>query len=192
MWHRRLTTYSYYNIMSLPSLTSYQSLSNSNLSRYASLASTILFLFHTILFFWNRYELPALHAGVITPQSPRARIIGPRIERERRWNYNNSVDGTSTTAPSTFLPPLYHRPNHLQQLGSPLHSAVNAASNSLQSIRSLASIQSLQSLAERAVSPNLIFYGGYNLNDDSLHTNEEEDDSYMARVGEYSSFHHHN
>jgi hypothetical protein len=57
-------------------------------------------------------------------------------------------------------------------------------------------IQSLQSLAERAVSPNLIFHGGYNLNDDSLHT-EEEDDSYMARVGqsasnEYTSFHHHN
>lgn len=185
--------------MSLPYITLYQSLSNSNLFRYASLASTILFLFHTILFFWNRYELPALHAGVITPQSPRARIIGPRIERERRWNYNNSVDGTSTTEPSTFLPPLYHPTNQLQQLelGSPLRSAVNAASNSLQSIRSLASIQSLQSLAERAVSPNLIFHGGYNLNDDSLHTNEEEDDSYMARVGhsassEYTSFHHHN
>lgn len=173
---------------------------NSNLFRYASLASTVLFLFHTILFFWNRYELPALHAGVITPQSPRARIIGPRNERERRWNYNNnSVDGTSTTEPSsTFLPPLHHPNNQLQQLGigSPLRSAVNAASNSLQSIRSLASIQSLQSLAERAVSPNLIFHGGYNLNDDSLHTNEEEDDSYMARVGsassEYTSFHHHN
>jgi hypothetical protein len=106
-----------------------------NLFRYASLASTILFLFHTILFFWNRYELPALHAGVITPQSPRARISGPRIERERRWNYNNnSVDGTSTTEPSTFLPPLYHPTNQLQQLGSPLRSAVNAASNSLHSI----------------------------------------------------------
>ena len=38
---------------------------------YASLASTIMFLFHTMIFFWNRYELPALHAGLITPQNPR-------------------------------------------------------------------------------------------------------------------------
>ena len=81
-----------------------------------------------------------------------------------------------------------------------MRSAVNAASTSLQSIRSLASMQSLTSLAERRVShsPNLIFHGGYNLNDsDSLHTNED-DDSYTARVGgqtaysEFNSFHHHN
>ena len=43
---------------------------------YASLASTILFLVHTMIFFWNRYELPALHAGLITPQSPRMARLG--------------------------------------------------------------------------------------------------------------------
>jgi hypothetical protein len=158
-------------------------------TRYASLASTILFLFHTILFFWNRYELPALHAGLITPQSPRARV-GPVERGGRNSNYNNnSVGGTETTATSTFLP----QPYPLNQtLGSPMRSAVAAASTSLQSIRSLASMQSLTSLAERTVShsPNLIFHGGYNLND-SIHTNEE-DDSYTARVGEFNSFHHHN
>lgn len=46
---------------------------------YASLASTTLFLFHTMIFFWNRYELPALHAGLITPQIPRM----PRLGMER-------------------------------------------------------------------------------------------------------------
>lgn len=158
--------------------------------RYASLASTIFFLFHTILFFWNRYELPALHAGLITPQIPRARI--GQVERER-WSYITGVGGTATTAPSSaFL----HQPHPSNQLGGPMRSAVAAASTSLQSIRSLASIQSLTSSAERAVSPNLIFHGGYNLND-SFHTTGEEDDSYLERMGqtassEYHSFHNRN
>ena len=43
---------------------------------YASLASTIMFLFHTMIFFLNRYELPALHSGLITPQSPRRGSMG--------------------------------------------------------------------------------------------------------------------
>lgn len=46
---------------------------------YASLASTALFLFHTMIFFWNRYELPALHAGFITPQIPRMPRLGIRV-----------------------------------------------------------------------------------------------------------------
>jgi len=43
---------------------------------YASLASTTLFLFHTMLFFLNRYELPALHSGLITPHIPRMVRLG--------------------------------------------------------------------------------------------------------------------
>lgn len=34
-----------------------------------------------MLFFWNRYELPAVHAGLITPQSPRMLRLG--IDRDR-------------------------------------------------------------------------------------------------------------
>ena len=156
-------------------------------TRYASLASTILFLFHTILFFWNRYELPALHAGLI--QSPRANIDPADMGV---WtNNNNSIGGgTESTAPSsTFIP--QPQPYPVTELGSPMRSAVAAASTSLQSIRSLASIQSLSSLAER--TPNLLFHGGYNLND-SIDT-DGEDDSYIARVGrsppsDFNSFHH--
>ena len=48
---------------------------------YASLASTTLFLFHTMIFFWNRYELPALHAGLITSQIPRMSRLGMEIAR---------------------------------------------------------------------------------------------------------------
>jgi len=161
---------------------------------YASLASTILFLLHTVLFFWNRYELPALHAGLITSQSPRANI-DPVDDREV-WidnDNNNNIGGggTETTASSfTFIP--QPQPYPVIELGSPMRSAVAAASTSLQSIRSLASIHSLSSLAER--TPNLLFHGGYNLND-SIDTDGE--DSYIERVGrsgpsDFNSFHHHN
>ena len=159
-------------------------------SRYASLASTVLFLFHTILFFWNRYELPALHAGLITSQSPRA-STGP-IERGGWINiHNNSIGGgTETTVPSTFIT----QPYPVNELGSPMRSAVAAASTSLQSIRSLASIHSLTSLSLAERTPNLLFHGGHNLND-SIDT-DGEDDSYIARVGgsasnDFNSFHHH-
>jgi len=157
---------------------------------YASLASTVLFLFHTILFFWNRYELPALHAGLITSQSPRA-STGP-IERGGWINiHNNSIGGgTETTVPSTFIT----QPYPVNELGSPMRSAVAAASTSLQSIRSLASIHSLTSLSLAERTPNLLFHGGHNLND-SIDT-DGEDDSYIARVGgsasnDFNSFHHH-
>ena len=161
-------------------------------TRYASLASTILFLLHTVLFFWNRYELPALHAGLITSQSPRANI-DPVDDREVWIDNNNNIGGggTETTASSfTFIP--QPQPYPVIELGSPMRSAVAAASTSLQSIRSLASIHSLSSLAER--TPNLLFHGGYNLND-SIDTDGE--DSYIERVGrsgpsDFNSFHHHN
>eukprot|EP00986_Skeletonema_menzelii_P016161 scaffold13825_cov83-Skeletonema_menzelii.AAC.12 len=160
------------------------------LIEYASLASTVLFLFHTILFFWNRYELPALHAGLITSQSPRA-STGP-IERGGWINiHNNSIGGgTETTVPSTFIT----QPYPVNELGSPMRSAVAAASTSLQSIRSLASIHSLTSLSLAERTPNLLFHGGHNLND-SIDT-DGEDDSYIARVGgsasnDFNSFHHH-
>lgn len=35
-----------------------------------------------MLFFWNRYELPAVHAGLITPQSPRMLRLG--VDRDNR------------------------------------------------------------------------------------------------------------
>ena len=154
--------------------------------RYASLASTVLFLFHTILFFWNRYELPALHAGLITSQSPRA-STGP-VERGGWINiHNNNIGGgTETTVPSTFMT----QPYQVNELGSPMRSAVAAASTSLQSIRSLASIHSLTSLSLAERTPNLLFHGGHNLND-SIDT-DGEDDSYSARISGFNSFHHHN
>ena len=72
---------------------------------YASLASTIMFLFHTMVFFLNRYELPALHAGLITPLSPR---------RGSMSSNNNNVNVLSPTRiqASPNIPQMQRR--HLQ------------------------------------------------------------------------------
>ena len=160
-----------------------------------------------MLFFCNRYEFPALHAGLITPHSPRMeRSVAspPRIHPsslslphnvqlhqpppiQRIYGLDERSSHTLPTAPmsstidftpqsdqSTLLPPSYP---------GAMRSYVVAASTSLQSIRSIASIQSLASIAaERTTSPNVIFQGGYGINDLGEVEDESEEDSYMARV----------
>eukprot|EP00581_Thalassiosira_minuscula_P001452 CAMPEP_0183748370 /NCGR_PEP_ID=MMETSP0737-20130205/67730_1 /TAXON_ID=385413 /ORGANISM="Thalassiosira miniscula, Strain CCMP1093" /LENGTH=1003 /DNA_ID=CAMNT_0025984093 /DNA_START=618 /DNA_END=3630 /DNA_ORIENTATION=- len=73
---------------------------------YASLASTILFLFHTMLFFWNRYELPALHAGLITPQSPRMMMSLGVADTGGRENTSEGVmvNGNMIISPPRIRP----------------------------------------------------------------------------------------
>lgn len=38
---------------------------------YLALATTVLFLQHSMLFFWNRYEVPALESGAVSSARPR-------------------------------------------------------------------------------------------------------------------------
>ncbi|KAL3815506.1 hypothetical protein ACHAXA_006203, partial [Cyclostephanos tholiformis] len=174
---------------------------------YASLASTILFLFHTMLFFWNRYELPALHAGLITPQSPRMARLGmdrgrvegeennvvvspPRIRPLSLQFPNLDDDRSSITAPTAplsdlveFTPRSDTQSLLLHSYPGPMRSYVAAASTSLQSIRSMASFQSLTSLAGGRTSPNFIFEGGYNFTDHSGGVGDDsEEDSYTQRI----------
>ncbi|KAL7538874.1 hypothetical protein ACHAXR_012324 [Thalassiosira sp. AJA248-18] len=71
---------------------------------YASLASTILFLVHTMLFFWNRYELPALHAGLVSPQSPRMARLG----MDRVGEANGAIVSPPRIQPSSMQVPRLH------------------------------------------------------------------------------------
>ena len=177
---------------------------NNSQFTYTSLASTTLFLFHTMLFFWNRYELPALHAGLITPQSPRMTRLA--MDRDRIGGEVNGIASPPRIQPSSRSMPhtMHHQePPPIPQISSlddrsthdftpqssqqsllpPMRSYVAVASSSLQSIRSLASIQSLTSLAaaDRS-SPNFIFQGGYGFNDSPGEGDDSEEDSYIARV----------
>lgn len=157
---------------------------------YASLASTSLFLIHTMLFFLNRYELPAINARLVTPEIPRMRDmdVGQRPPTpppiQSLWNQLPQVpdlssrDNNRTTAntyptdqlsSSTARPPAQHA--SLPQ--NSMRNYVLAASTSIQSIRSLAS---MQSLAGRA-SPNWLYASG---GADA----EEDEDSFMAYVGD--------
>ena len=58
-----------------------------------------------MLFFWNRYELPAVHAGLITPQSPRMLRLG--IDRdggvEGEGNTGRAVPPSPSRIQSSYL-----------------------------------------------------------------------------------------
>lgn len=154
---------------------------------YASLASTALFLVHTMLFFLNRYELPAINARLVTPEMP-------RMIRTREMNLRDDVRQHSSIRPPQF-PDLSANTNPTEPFSSsvnhytisseqptlpqnPISNYVQAASTSLQSIRSLASMQSLQSLTAGRGSPTWLYYSAGNGN------GEEDEDSFMAYVGD--------
>mmetsp|Transcript_62396 Transcript_62396/g.184620 ORF Transcript_62396/g.184620 Transcript_62396/m.184620 type:complete len:305 (-) Transcript_62396:164-1078(-) len=67
---------------------------------YTSLVSTGLFLLHSMLFFINRYELPAILNGTISLSSPRT----PGIEGER----HGGGDGENQGADVPRTPPTAH------------------------------------------------------------------------------------
>mmetsp|Transcript_16322 Transcript_16322/g.36723 ORF Transcript_16322/g.36723 Transcript_16322/m.36723 type:complete len:332 (-) Transcript_16322:130-1125(-) len=48
---------------------------------YLALNSTVLFLAHSMLFFWNRYELPALRAGLVSSTVPRMAGVPSGVPR---------------------------------------------------------------------------------------------------------------
>jgi len=150
---------------------------------YASLGSTALFLVHTMLFFFNRYELPAMHAGLVTSEMPRMirmreANVGATQPVQLVRSTNDLLRFPDLTNPTE--PPELSFINPSDQYASThqnaMRSYVAAASTSLQSIRSLASMASLQSLADRA-SPNWLYTGG-------VIGNEEDDDSYEAYIGD--------
>jgi hypothetical protein len=148
-----------------------------------------------MLFFLNRYELPAVHAGLITPEMPRMmRVrefnsvnVQPRMRRSAPVpDDNQTTANTILTEPLSsptvdLYTPLSEQRTMLPPIPGPMRSYVAAASSSLQSIRSLASIQSLSSLADRASSPNWLY--GFTSNATGVADSEDED-SYMAYVGD--------
>lgn len=158
---------------------------------YASLASTLLFLFHTMLFFVNRYELPAINAGLVTAEIPRMMGLqddvntgGPPRRQQNQLPQVSDLTSRGNNRMSTYTnltEPLSSSTSRIsaQQPSltqNPMRSYVLAASTSIQSIRSLASMQSLQSLAGRA-SPNWLYASGGA-------DGEEDEDSFMAYVGD--------
>jgi len=48
---------------------------------------TVTFLQHTMLFFWNRYEVPALQSGAVSAENPRpagmTSLRGPVVQQQR-------------------------------------------------------------------------------------------------------------
>mmetsp|Transcript_18222 Transcript_18222/g.32917 ORF Transcript_18222/g.32917 Transcript_18222/m.32917 type:complete len:195 (+) Transcript_18222:437-1021(+) len=67
-----------------------------------------------MLFFWNRYELPALHAGLISSQSPRMARLGEgsRRRESRDGEVSNDILSPPRIQPSRSIPRLHHDHHH--------------------------------------------------------------------------------
>lgn len=70
---------------------------------YAALASTALFQLHSMIFFWNRYELPAIVNGQISSERPRMTLHHQDENNQRRsGNEQNHIrHELSRTSPRT-------------------------------------------------------------------------------------------
>jgi hypothetical protein len=70
---------------------------------YTALASTALFMTHSMLFFWHRYELPAVAHGHVTLENPR---MGPHPMHQHHHRMLNDHDPPrSHTSPYGPTPP---------------------------------------------------------------------------------------
>jgi len=84
---------------------------------YTALTSTSCFIFHSMLFFWNRYELPAVAHRMVTAENPRqVDVLGfvqdprfvpslaeTRLHRMMAPSSSPSTGRTSTTSPVATL-----------------------------------------------------------------------------------------
>lgn len=75
-----------------------------------------------MLFFWNRYELPALHAGLITPQSPRMARIG--------MNRVGEANGGAISSPPRIQPASLQVQHLLHQHPPPIPRVADLDANS--------------------------------------------------------------
>jgi len=77
-----------------------------------SLLSTALFLTHTMLFFWNRFELPAVQNGTIHSSMPRPQQVGSYPQHRIVISSSNGAPSAAVTPSSrshagTNTPPLH-------------------------------------------------------------------------------------
>jgi hypothetical protein len=76
-----------------------------------SLLSTALFLTHTMLFFWNRFELPAVQNGIIHSSMPRRQQVGSHQQYQAVMPSSNGTSSAPVTSSrsnvSTNTPPLH-------------------------------------------------------------------------------------
>jgi len=67
---------------------------------YSALVTSMCFMLHSMLFFWHRYELPAVVLGRVSPEHPRQRayssqISTPQIQSPVESGRNSPVDTSS-------------------------------------------------------------------------------------------------
>lgn len=96
---------------------------------YAALISTVLFLLHAMIFFWNRYELPAVLSGQVSRESPRMAIITNQgVYRPESPSQNTTTQPLNRDAASTSMQRIdmasYPSMSSLGRMSSPLPSNI--------------------------------------------------------------------
>ena len=102
---------------------------------YAALASTILFQLHSMLFFWNRYELPAILCGQISHENPRMTL------------YNTNMQNVSAT-PAVVETTIHHENENGNNVSRTSMTSLVSTGQELQRLRS--SYPSMSSLGRMA------------------------------------------
>lgn len=77
---------------------------------YTALASTACFMIHSMLFFWNRYELPAVAHGLVTLDNPR--MGNPHRRQHRDLQQPLLETAPPDTAPRHPLTMRQHNSGH--------------------------------------------------------------------------------
>lgn len=79
---------------------------------YTALSATFAFLLHSMLFFWNRYELPAVAHGLVNPQHPRMSGSAQSSPERRPSPLLPRNGDTQTQEPIHLEPRLAQRESH--------------------------------------------------------------------------------
>ena len=92
--------------------------------RHTALACTALFMVHSMLFFWHRFELPAVALGRVSVEQPRMRPSPPHHHHQHPSSSTSSSSSSPWPIDTNIPPPLRREPladNPTQQLNRHNH-----------------------------------------------------------------------
>jgi hypothetical protein len=133
---------------------------------YAALMSTTLFQLHSMIFFWNRYELPAILSGQISYDRPRM-VLGHGMNVQSHNENNRNATVLSSPQAVTEGNVYHHHPNS--------SSSVLSTGQEMQRLRS--SYPSMSSLGGRISS-----YDGYWMSLDGEVSSSQYDQVYIFSI----------
>jgi hypothetical protein len=136
---------------------------------YTALATVALFMLHSMLFFWHRYELPAVARGWVTIDRPR---MNTNYQNHNNQNHNNNSNNTSRISSSIPLEQQHQQQHQSHQLPNEIFSTPARFPP-----------QQPMLLQDENSTPPLGFRGEEPLHFQSPYNQEEEDENATPPLG---------